>query len=143
MLKTLRWLLILPMAVAAWFAAFVGTIQLLDVVYYFCPPENQVSGMCTHSVANVAESALVVFGAGLSAVLVILAAAVTAPAYKAKIAAGTLFLGLCVALWAYLQTGLLLAFLGAVTAGIITFFLVLRKNRWRAASGFRQYELFI
>ena len=143
MFTTLRWLTILPMSIAAWFIAFIGTVQLLDLILYFCPVEHQVSGMCTHPVATGAENALIVFGASLSAVLVILAAAFTAPTHKAKVAAGILVLGLVVAVWAYLETDALAALIGACLAGFITFLLVLRKNRWRRASGFRQYELFI
>lgn len=143
MFTILRWLLVIPMAIAAWFVAFIGSIQLIDVIYYFCPIEHQVSGMCTHAAYDAAESALLVFGAALAAVLVILAATITAPSHKAKVAAATLILGLGLALWLFLETDLMGPFVGATVAGIATFVLVLRRNRWRRASGFRQYELFI
>ena len=143
MFNALRWLLIVPVAVAGWFLAFVGTLELYELIYYFCPIEYQVSGTCQHDAAVIAENVLIALGAGLSAVLVVLLATITAPAYKSQVAAAALCLGLGVAVWAYLETYALGAFLSACMAGTVTFLLILKKNRWRRASGFRQYELFI
>jgi len=143
MFKTLRWLLIVPMAVAGWFIAFAAGIQLLGLVDYFCPADLQVSGTCQHPAANLFEDFLLVAAAAASAVLVLVSATMTAPSYKPQVAAATLILGLAVAAWAFLETGALGAFIGACVAGSITFWRLLHHNRERPTCNPYQFELFI
>lgn len=143
MLNTLRWLLIVPMAIAGWSIAFIAGLKLLGMVYYFCPSDYQVSGMCQHPGAQLLEDFLLVAGAAVSAVFVLVFATVTAPSYKPQVAAATLMLGLAVATWAFLETGALGAFVGACVAGAITFWRLLHHNRQRTIGNQYQYELFI
>lgn len=146
MFETLRWLLIVPVAVAGWFTAFVGALELHGLVYYFCPAEYQVSGVCNHPAAMAAQQALVVLGAAVSAALVVLLPTLTAPAYKQQVAAGAWSLGFGVAIWAYLETYALGPFLAACIAGTATFLLVLKLYRDQdviSTDDYHQYELFI
>jgi len=143
MINALRWLLVVPMALAGWIAAFFGSLRLYGLIDYFCPADYQVSGFCHHPAALYAENALIVAGAAFSAVLVVMLATITAPAYKSQVAAAALCVGLAVAVWAYLETYALAAFLSSCVAGTVTFLLIMKNNRWRRrASGFHQYELF-
>ena len=146
MIRTLRWILVVPMGVAGWFIAFASAVTLHSLIWDFCPPEFQVSGMCTHPWAFIAEDALVWAGAFVSAVLVVAFATRTAPSYKSQIATACLVIGVAVAFWAYLETYALGAFIGASAGGFLAVVLVVRKHGWRKKSSYgkhRQYELFI
>ena len=44
--EKLRWVLILPSAVVAWFAALLVGMLALSLAEHLCPPENVVSGTC-------------------------------------------------------------------------------------------------
>ena len=96
MIRTLRWILVIPMAVAGWFIAFASAVTLHSLIWDFCPPEFQVSGMCTHPWAFIAEDLLVWSGAFVSAVLVVAFAARTAPSYKSQVATACLVIGVAV-----------------------------------------------
>ena len=146
MIRTLRWLLVVPMAVTGWFIAFVGAVTMHSLIWDFCPPEFQVSGMCTHPWALIAEDALVWAAAFVSAVFVVAFATRTAPAFKSQIATGILAIGIAVAIWAYLETHALGALVGACVGGILAVIFVVKKHGWRKKSSYgkyRQYELFI
>ena len=146
MIRTLRWVLVIPMAVAGWFIAFAGAVTLHSLIWDFCPPEFQLSGMCTHPWALMAEDALVWAGAFLSAVFVVAFATRTAPAYKSQTAIACFVIGLAAATWAYLETHALGALIGACVGGLLAVILVVRKHGWRKKSPYgkyRQYELFI
>lgn len=143
MIRTLRWLLVAPMAVFGWSIAFSGTLALHSLIFMLCPPEHQISGMCTASWATTAESVLIATGAGFSGLLVVVAGVIAAPAYKSQVALVIYALGLCVAVWAYLETGALSALIAAMIGGLIAVWRVTKKYGWRKASRFRQYELFI
>jgi dolichyl-phosphate-mannose--protein O-mannosyl transferase len=143
MIKTLRWLLVLPAAYGGWLIAFLVGLELHGLIDYFCPVEYRLSGSCQYPAAHILEEMLIAVCSAASACLVIVFATITAPAYKPRVAAVTLFLGLVVASWAYLQTSALGAFTGACLAGAMTFWLVIRRVRRKSASCGYQYELFI
>lgn len=143
MIRTLRWLLVAPMATLGWMIAFSGALALHPLIYKFCPETSKVSGMCTHKWAFVAEDLLVVAGAFVAAVFVVSFATLTAPRYKPQVAAAIFVSGVSAAVWAYLQTEALGALIGALIGGILTVFWILRRHGWRQPSNFRQYELFI
>ena len=143
MIKTLRWLLTVPMAVAGWFIAFAVVIQCLELIDYFCPADFQVLGACQHPGAQLAQDFLITAGAMASAVLVLVFATVTAPSYKPQVTAATFMLGLAVASWAFLETGALGAFIGACVAGAVTFWRLLHRNCQRSTFDPYQFELFI
>jgi hypothetical protein len=143
MINALRWLLIVPMAFAGWLIAFVGGLELYDLINHFCPPEHQLSDSCQHPAAQLVEEILVSIAAATAAMLVIVFATLTAPAYRPQVATGTLILGLATAAWAYLETGALGAFIAACLAGAMTYWLMIRRLRPKPAVSGYQYELFI
>lgn len=143
MIRTLRWLLVVPMAAVGWFIAFAGGLALHALIFEFCPAQYQVSGLCAHEWAFIAEDLLVMAGAFVAAILVVSFATRTAPAFKSQVASGVYLVGILVAIWAYLETDALGALLGSAIGGFLTLVFVVRKHGWRRASNFRQYELFI
>ena len=146
MIRTLRWLLVVPMAVAGWFIVFAAAVTLHSAIWDFCPAEFQVSGMCSHPWAFIAEDALVWAGAFFSAVFVVAFATRTAPAFKSQIAVASFVIGTAIAIWAYLETHALGALIGACVGGILATVFVYRRHGWRKKSSYgkyRQYELFI
>lgn len=142
-IRTLRWLLVLPMATAGWFIAFAGAVTLHSLIYELCPSDYLVSGLCTHNWALLAEDMLIGFGAFASAVFAVAFGTRTAPALKSLVASGILIGGIGTAIWAYLETDALGALIGAFLGGCLTWVLIIRKHGWRQPSGYRQYELFI
>jgi len=143
MIRTLRWLLVAPMAVFGWSIAFSGTLALHSLIFMFCPPEQQISGMCTAPWAATTEGILIILGAAFSGLLVVVSAVIAAPAYKTQVGLVIYGLGLGVAVWAYLETAALSALIAAGLGGLIAVWRITKKYGWRRASRFRQYELFI
>ena len=143
MITTLRWLLVAPMAVVGWFIAFAGALALHPLIYEFCPVQYQLSGLCSHPWAFIAEDTLVLVGAVVAAVLAVSFATRTAPRFKSQVAAASLMLGVFLAIWAYLATDALGALPGSCIGGFLTTTFIVRRHGWRTPSNFRQYELFI
>ena len=97
MLTVLRWIALVPACLLAWVIAFLVGLRVLGVVEGFCPPELVVSGMCGASWYPAAERATICFGVGLSAFLVVLASAITAPSQKVAFAQLALAVGTIIA----------------------------------------------
>ena len=98
--SVIRWLLLVPSVVAAWYFAVFASIVLREVVVGRCfgsdapPPEYcQASWFPREFLGD----ALLFFGVGLSAVVVVVVAAVVAPSHKRHVA------------WAALVAGAILA----------------------------------
>lgn len=98
MLQALRWVLILPAAIAAWYVALFISIALYQGVEALCPSDQVESGHCFAPWLLAASNALIAFGAGLAAVLVMLASTLVAPAHKRQVAIATFALGTLVAI---------------------------------------------
>ena len=143
MIRTLRWLLVAPMAVLGWLIAFTSTLALYSLIDTYCPDQYRVSGLCSWEWALLAQDVLIVLGAAISAVLFVSFATLTAPVYKARAATAAFLVGFCAAFWAYLQTEALSALLGAVIGGLVTLMIVVKYHGRRKVSGYRQYELFV
>lgn len=96
---TLRWVLLVPAAVAAWFGVFlIGLVAYQATEHATCPAARMVSGQCVDPrVQSTLEIVIYIF-AGISAVAVETAAAVTAPSHKALVTWLTFFFGSWVAL---------------------------------------------
>jgi hypothetical protein len=126
MSPTLRWTLILPAAIAAWYAALFIGIALYQGVETLCAPDQVESGHCFAPWFLTASNALIVFGAGLAAVFVMLACTLLAPAHKREVAIATFVLGALVAI----SMGWKLAIapmLSAIVAGAIVLVILLRR----------------
>src|SRR5262249_47621839 len=87
--RFIRWLLILPATVVAWYVAYTVGIGLLLGVSALCRPEQVNSGMCGAPWFPVATQILIAFGAGLAALLIMLVCAALAPTHKRYVAMAT------------------------------------------------------
>lgn len=101
--STLRWLLVIPSAVVAWYAAHVLGISTLSLFENFCPMEKMLSGACVAAWWQPLESGIVVLFSGVSAVLVVLCATLTAPGRKRAVAIIAYLTGAAVASWWLIQ----------------------------------------
>ena len=121
-----RWLLVIPFAFIGWYAAlFIGMI-LYSIADSFCPPELMISGSCQASWHEPLIDGLIIFGASLSAVLVILFSAIVAP-YKRELVAKTIYIGgVIFAIYAAYETSAWSAFIGAVLSGAIFLYFFIR-----------------
>lgn len=126
MSPVIRWILILPAAIAAWYTALFVGIALYQGIEALCPPDQVESGHCFAPWFLTTSNALIVFGAALAAVLVMLVCTWIAPAHKRQVAIATFALGTLVAI----GMGWDLAFaptLGAIVAGAVVLTILLRR----------------
>jgi hypothetical protein len=123
----LRWILILPAAIAAWYAALFIGIALYQGVEALCPRDQVESGHCVAPWFMGASNALIAFGAALAAVLVMIACTLIAPAQKRQVAIATFFLGAIVAVtigWNHAVAPMIVA----IIAGAIVLAILLRRH---------------
>lgn len=127
-IEILRWLAVLPAAVAAWWVAVTVTILGHVLVTAACPERYEVSGACVAPWMPTLTRVSTFVGASLAAVLVVLAASYTAPAHRRHVAQAAYVVGLAVALYMANETEGWLELGGAVVAG----WLCVRAVRKRA-----------
>jgi hypothetical protein len=130
MMRIVRWALVLPAALAAWYAVFLaGLIVHGWVERTFCRPEEMVSGVCgSLRMLRILHGVVVLFVA-LSAVAVELAAVLTAPEQKLKIAWITFAVGSALAIFMAIEAESPMEGVAAVAAGLLTALAVTRR-RW-------------
>ena len=116
----------MPVAIAGWYVALFGSIMLVTVVDNFCPPDYVVPGGCSAPWRNIVFDGLVMFGAGLSAIFVILSAVLMAPSHRKKVALFAYAAGLVTALYFALTTSAWGAFWSAALTGLLFLVVVLR-----------------
>jgi len=104
-MRTLRWALTMPAAVASWYAAFaVGLMTHQWIESLVCPPDRMISGTCMSLSVNEWMARVVVFFVAVSAVAVVGVAAAVAPEEKKLVA------------WCAFGTGALVTVICAVAA---------------------------
>ena len=117
----LRWLGIIPAAVAGWFLAFFIGHRVLGIVDSLCPPEEIVSGDCVAPWYPLASQITICFGVGLSAVLVVAFATLVAPSHRQVVAWVSYGLGASVALAmsGFASPGMIPELLSALGGGLL------------------------
>jgi hypothetical protein len=132
-MKVLRWTLVAPFAVAAWYATFFLVIVVHQAVEESACPAGQLeSGSCQNErVQQLLEGVIVAFIA-LSAVAVVAAAAVTAPAHRVVTAWVMFGAGGLVAAYFAIATSMYVAGIAAELAGLATAAAITRYSRARA-----------
>jgi hypothetical protein len=93
MLRALRWVLIIPAAIAAWLAAFYIGIGLYEIVESLCPAKYNLYGHCDAPWFPTAAKALIAFGAALAAILIMITCTLLAPSHKRQVAIATFCVG--------------------------------------------------
>jgi hypothetical protein len=128
MSRIIRWVLVLPAALAAWYAALFISIALYEGVEALCPFGQVVSGQCVAPWFVDASDAFIAFGAALAAALVVSACTFVAPTHRRHVAIATFVVGAVVAImmgWA--------TFVAATITAIISGAVVLVFLLWRLA----------
>ncbi len=130
MVRVLRWLLIIPAAFVAWYAAFFTGIALLTGLNRLCPAGRMVSQSCIAPWSGIIFNAAMCFGAGLAALLIMFASALLAPTHKRQVAVVTLLVGSAVAVAMAVSLGdeAYYALISAVAAGLFGLWVVMRRT---------------
>lgn len=129
MAHTIRWILILPAAVASWYAALFLGLAMYRGLESFCPEDQMVSGHCFAPWFSAATDVLFAFGAALAAVLVMVSCTWVAPTHKRPVAIATFAVGAMVAM--FLGRGSsqgMASMVAAILAGAVTLAILLRKG---------------
>jgi hypothetical protein len=127
MARLVRWLLVLPASVAAWYLALVVGIGLHLALDSLCPPEQTVSGLCIAPWHAPASQTLMAFGAGLAALLVMLTCTFLAPTHRRQVAIATFIVGALVASIMGLSASALGPMVAAILVGAVTLTVILRR----------------
>lgn len=127
----LRWIGLLPAALAGWVLAFFIALAMFGWLDSFCPPEEMVSGMCGASWYPLASQAVVCFGAGLSAFFVVGAAAWVAPSHRRVVAWVSFGVGASIAVLVGVVSGggLIAELITALASGLLAVGLVHKLSR--------------
>jgi hypothetical protein len=125
--QAIRWILLLPAAVAAWYVALLLGIALHIGLDAICPPDQMVSGSCVAPWHWAASQVVVCIGAALAAVLIVVTCTFVAPSHKRIVAVITFTGGTLVAIVMVLDTDAYAAFASAIVAGLATLLLVLQR----------------
>jgi len=128
MFTLLRWLCVLPAALAAWYLALILAVLLHTAVEGFCPPDQVVSGACFAPWFLRFSDVLICFGAALAASLIVLAAFLVAPSHRFYVAWATFIVGACVALCFAALLGAWAECASALAAGALAAYLLTRNS---------------
>lgn len=120
-MNALRWILVVPAGIVAWYAVFVlGLLAYALVDSHLCPPEDFISGHCTNaSTRRVLDVAMHVFVA-TSALAVIVSTVLVAPSYKKSVAWLSLLVGTLAAAYIAATTHAWTLFAAALAGGWAT-----------------------
>jgi fructose-specific phosphotransferase system IIC component len=127
MSRVLRWLIIVPAAVAAWYLALALGLGMYGGVDALCPSNQRISGQCIAPWFNPTIDALIAIGAAVSAIFVVLTATFIAPSHKLYAAVASYIIGGVVAVAMGFESKVYAALLAALIAGALTLAIVLRK----------------
>jgi hypothetical protein len=129
-LKIIRWILLAPGAISAWYVVFSLGIVSLSIRDYFCPSEYIVSGMCTGAFAKITSDLLLVLFSGIAAFFVVVTSALIAPEYKGYMAVAAFAVGGSVAtkLLFSLNFEFWKEFVSAITFGAVACYFAVKKH---------------
>ena len=134
--SVLRWFFLVPSAVAAWYFAVLISAVLYSIVVMPCRDSDvPLPEFCEASwfPLEFLDGAIVFFGIGLSAVLVVAVAAIVAPARKAHVAWVSLAAGAIVATVMAYDTGAVAEAAAAIASGVLAAIVVSRTTGSRHA----------
>ena len=129
MIAILRWLAIIPACILSWYVALFVGIYLHGMIDTFCPPQLIVSGFCTASWYPAVGRIVICLGVALSAFLVVVTAALIAPAHRVLISRIALVVGAVIAAWMALETGSYIEFVSAFLSGFLATLIVVAVSR--------------
>jgi hypothetical protein len=130
--NAIRWILLLPTALVAWYAVVALGMILLSAMNDWCPFGEVVSDMCYGPFIHYATESIILGVAGLSAFVVVFVASKAAPNFKLVVAVGAFACGgaiaafLAVRLEAWLE---LTAALAAGSVGVVRQYARRQRNK--------------
>ena len=130
----LRWIAIVPTAMACWWATLLFGLALDSLAMRFCPPESVISGFCIADWFHPLEHWIVVGCAGLAGFLIVFVPCVVAPAQRHLVSWAMLLAGLLVAGMMAVQIAAYAECAAAVFGGFGGVFLVAQRLQPRVAS---------
>lgn len=134
-MRTIRWLLVAPFAIAAWYIVFVvGVVTYTALEEHLCPADQFVSGACVNDRVMTILQVVVYAFIALSAVAVVSAAVVTAPAHRDIVAWGTLAFGAAMAVLVGAGGHAYGEMATAIIAGLVTTVVAARRASTAKAS---------
>jgi uncharacterized membrane protein YraQ (UPF0718 family) len=132
-MNTLRWALLIPAVVAAWYAVLISGLWLhFYIEQHACPPQDLVSGFCDNEQIQAWLRSLRYVAVGVSAAAVETVAVLVSPSHKARMAWITLAAGLLVAAYFATAAGWSL-FLAAAVGGGLSALVIVRTLRRRTS----------
>jgi hypothetical protein len=134
-MRTVRWILLPIVCIAAWFGAFFAGIVAHSVAEFFCPANQIVSGTCVAPWFETLNTWLIRFFSAFAAALIIASCYVTAPAARALVAWVVFGVGAVYALWIAIVSWAWGEFVAAGIGGTATVLLLTRgQNTFRRTS---------
>jgi len=130
--SVIRWILVVPSGVVAWYFAFVGSIVLHGLVAAPCMSSAVAQpSFCEAAWFSVEGSkrGVILFGAGLSAALAVAVSALMAPSRRTTVAWFAVGIGAAVASWMGYRAGAVAEAAVAISFGVIAAVLVSRRQR--------------
>ena len=130
--SVVRWTLVVPSGVVAWYFAFVGSIVLHGLIVAPCMSSDGAQpSFCEAAWFSVESSkrVVVLFGAGLSAALVVAVSALVAPSRRTTVAWFAVGIGAAAASWMGYRAGAVAEAAVAIACGIIAAVLVSRLQQ--------------
>jgi hypothetical protein len=129
--NVVRWILVIPSAIVAWYLAFF--LSLVLGVFLVAPctsSDGPPAAFCDASwfSLDAVRRGIIFFGVGLSAALVVAAAAFTAPSHRAVVAWIALFSGAVLALVFSYRGSFFVEAAVAIACGAIVAMLVSRRR---------------
>lgn len=130
--SVVRWILVVPSAVVAWYFAFVGSIVLYGVIVAPCmSSDGPQPSFCEAEwfPLDVLKRGVVLFGAGLSAALVVAVSALMAPSRRTTVAWLAVGTGAVVASWMGYRAGAVAEAAVASGCGVMAAVFVSRRHQ--------------
>lgn len=124
---SIRWILILPAAIAAWYVALLLGLGLYQALEALCPAGQVESGHCVAPWFRPVSDGLVALGAALAAVLVLIACTLLAPTHRRQVAIATFAVGAVIAVFMGTSASAYAAMVSAVVAGAVALAILLRR----------------
>jgi len=128
--RVVRWLLVVPLAIAVWYVVFfAGIVTHENVEARLCPPQDWVSGSCVNAGVDTVLTILIHVFIGLSAIAVEVVAVATAPSHRHIVAWATFGLGTLCAVWMGVETRSYSEMATALLAGLLAAVMSVRFTR--------------
>ncbi len=102
---------------------------MLAIAESFCPQDQMISDLCVAAWFEWVEATIFTFSAGLAAILIVISAAMVAPAYRVWVASITFVIGSLVAVYLGWITDGMKELIAAVIGGFVTLLMVIRWER--------------